>query len=116
MENNKQIYEAEHRAATNKIKLQNKKQELSNKINSLEKQLADKEEKLKKQELLLEEMYKLIYYKRAWLTLSDDNIKGMQKVVKNMPLGQDGYPTVTPKTSEEYKKSEGYDENDPWGV
>ena len=103
MENNKQIYEAEHRAATNKI-------------NSLEKQLADKEEKLKKQELLLEEMYKLIYYKRAWLTLSDDNIKGMQKVVKNMPLGQDGYPTVTPKTSEEYKKSEGYDENDPWGV
>ena len=66
---------------------------------------------LKQQELLLEELYKLVYYKRAWLTLSDDNIRGMQKVVGKLPIEEgSAYPNVMPKTSDEY------DDNDPWGI
>tara|TARA_Y100000817_G_C16465794_1_gene371377 strand:+ start:212 stop:514 length:303 start_codon:yes stop_codon:yes gene_type:complete len=100
MEDNKYFYEAEYKAATNRAA-------------SLQKELARKDEQLKKQELLLEELYKLVYYKRAWLTLSDDNIRGMQKVVGKLPLNeeeQSAYPNLMPKTSDEY------DDNDPWGI
>jgi hypothetical protein len=72
MEDNKYFYEGEYRA-------------LSMRVKSLEKELREKREENKKQELLLEEMYKLIYYKNAWLTLSDENIRGMQKVVGRLP-------------------------------
>jgi len=97
MEENKNHYEAVLKSATTRVA-------------SLQKDLAQKEEKLKKQELLMEEMYKLIYYKRAWLTLSDDNIRGMQEVVGKIPPGDGGYPHVMPRTSDEH------DDNDPWGV
>lgn len=96
MEENKNHYEAVLKTAVTRA-------------NDLQKELAQKEEQLKKQELLMEEMYKLIYYKRAWLTLSDDNIRGMQEVVGRIPVGE-GYPNIMPRTSDEY------DDNEPWGV
>ena len=67
----------------------------------------NKEEQIKKQEVLLEELYKLVYHKRAWLTLSDDNIIGLQKVVDKLPSEE---RDIMPKTSEEYNTDE------PWGV
>ena len=94
MEDNKYFYEAEYKEATNRA-------------SSLQQALASKEEQIKKQELLLEELYKLVYHKRAWLTLSDDNIIGLQKVVDKLPSEEKG---VMPKTSEEY------DTDEPWGV
>ena len=99
MEDEKQFYEEEERR--------------SQRVHSLEMKLAQKEEQLRQQELLMEELYKLVYYKRAWLTLSDENIRGMQKVVGRLPLGEkEGsvYPNIMPKTSDEY------DDNDPWGI
>ena len=33
---------------------------------------------------LLEECWERIYYKRAWLTLSDENIKGLRKHITEM--------------------------------
>ena len=94
MEDNKHFYEAEYKEATNRA-------------SSLQKALASKEEQIKKQELLLEELYKLVYHKRAWLTLSDDNIIGLQKVVDKLPSEE---RDIMPKTSEEY------DTDEPWGV
>ena len=96
MEDEKQFYEEEERH--------------SQKVQSLEMKLAQKEEQLKHQELLMEELYKLIYYKRSWLTLSDENIRGMQKVVNKIPAGEEGNPIVNPKTSQELE------DNDPWGI
>ncbi len=93
-DDNKYFYEAEYKEATNRA-------------SSLQQALASKEEQIKKQELLLEELYKLVYHKRAWLTLSDDNIIGLQKVVDKLPSEEKG---VMPKTSEEY------DTDEPWGV
>jgi hypothetical protein len=100
MEDNKYFYESEYKS-------------LSNTTAALRRQLEEKSEELRRQELLLEELYKLVYYKRAWLTLSDDNIRGMQKVVGKLPLNEEeesAYPNIMPKTSDEY------DDNDPWGV
>lgn len=94
MEDNKHFLEAEYKETTHRV-------------SSLELQLRRKEEEIKKQELLLEELYKLVYHKRAWLTLSDDNIIGLQKVVGKLPL-EDRH--VMPKTSDEY------DTGKPWGV
>ena len=89
----------------------NKEKELRAKISELNAELAAREDQLKSQELLLEELYKLVYYKRAWLTLSDDNIRGMQRVVGRLPLEEGcAYPNVMPKTADEY------DDNDPWGI
>ena len=100
MENNKYDYEPEYRA-------------LVGKVSDLQAELAEREEKLNKQELLLEELYKLVYYKRAWLALSDDNIKGMQEVIGKVPvneLEESAYPAVMPKSSDDY------DDNEPWGI
>ena len=98
MEDNKYFYESEYKS-------------LSSTTAALRRQLEEKNEELRKQELLLEELYKLVYYKRAWLTLSDENIEGMQKVVGKLPQDEESaYPNIMPKTSAEY------DDNDPWGV
>lgn len=100
MEDNKFFYQAEY--ASQGLRIQ-----------SLERELRDAREKLSRQDLLLEEMYKLIYHKRAWLSLSDENIKGMQEVVGKLPLNEEEgsvYPNVMPKTSDEF------DDNDPWGI
>lgn len=98
MEDNKDNYESEQKS-------------LLARISSLTQQVAEKDELLNKQALLLEELYKLVYYKRAWLTLSDDNIKGMQEVVGKLPAEQESaYPNLMPKTSDEY------DDNEPWGI
>ena len=102
MEDNKYFYEAEYKAATNRA-------------TSLQKELARKDEQLKKQELLMEEMYKLIYYKRAWLTLSDDNILGMRKVIESIP--EEDRCVVTPRLSTEpLQLNLDLDANDPWGI
>ena len=111
MEDNKYFYEAEYKSLTGTV-------------SSLRKQITERDEQLKQQELLMEELYKLLYYKRAWLTLSDENIRGMQKVVGKLPPGDDGYPAVMPKTSEEYKAeadaakkpADENTDNNPWGV
>ena len=50
-----------------------------------------KEVNLEQQEML-EECWERIYYKRAWLTLSDNNIKGMRKHIEEL------------KKTEKYKK------------
>ena len=100
MEDNKYFYEAEYKSQGYKLQ-------------SLEQQLREAREKLRKQELLLEEMYKLVYHKRAWLSLSDENIRGMQEVVGRLPLNQEEecvYPNIMPRTSDEF------DDNDPWGI
>jgi len=93
MEDNKYFYEAEAKQAANRE-------------SSLHLQLKAKEETIKKQEMLLEELYKLVYHKRAWLTLSDENIIGLQKVVGKLPPEE---REIMPKTSTEY-------DDKPWGV
>jgi len=95
MEDNKYFYEGEYKEATQRA-------------TSLERQLVKKDEEIRKQELLLEELYKLVYHKRAWLTLSDDNILGLQKVVGKLPP-EDQH--IMPKTSGEYDTTD-----DPWGI
>jgi hypothetical protein len=102
MEDNKHFLEAEVKQAAHRE-------------SSLQLQLKAKDEKIKKQELLLEEMYKLIYYKRAWLTLSDDNILGMRKVIKTIP--EEERCVVTPRLSTDpLQLNLDLDDNDPWGV
>jgi hypothetical protein len=107
MEDNKYFYEAEYKS-------------LSGRVSSLQLQLRKKEEHIKQQDMLMEEMYKLLYYKRAWLTLSDENIRGMQKVVGKIPAAISGAQNVMPKTSDEYDQegdgSGESDDNEPWGV
>ncbi len=100
MEDNKYFYEAEAKQAANRE-------------SALQLQLKAKDETIKRQEMLLEELYKLVYHKRAWLPLSDENIKGMQEVIGRLPLSEaEGsvYPNIMPKTSDEL------DDNDPWGI
>lgn len=99
MEDNKYFYEAEYKAATNRAA-------------SLQKELTKKDEQLKKQELLLEELYKLVYHKRAWLTLSDDNIDGLKKVIDKLP--EEEKLSVTPKESTE--QLELCFDDEPWGI
>jgi hypothetical protein len=102
MEDNKYFYEAEAKQAANRE-------------SALRQQLKAKDEQIKKQELLMEEMYKLIYYKRAWLTLSDDNILGMRKVIETIP--EEDRCVVTPRLSTEpLQLNLNLDDNDPWGV
>jgi len=93
MEDNKYFYEAEAKQAANRE-------------SALHLQLKAKDETIKRQEMLLEELYKLVYHKRAWLTLSDENIIGLQKVVGKLPLEE---REVMPETSAEY-------DDKPWGV
>tara|TARA_B100000519_G_scaffold197809_1_gene206206 strand:- start:5248 stop:5550 length:303 start_codon:yes stop_codon:yes gene_type:complete len=100
MEDNKYFYEAEYKSQGFRIQ-------------SLERQLTEAQEKLNKQDMLLEEMYKLIYHKRAWLSLSDENIRGMQEVIGRLPLSEEEgsvYPNLMPRTADEF------DDNDPWGI
>ena len=100
MEDNKYFYEAEYKSQGFRIQ-------------SLERQLTEAQEKLNKQDMLLEEMYKLIYHKRAWLSLSDENIRGMQEVIGRLPLNEEEgsvYPNLMPRTADEF------DDNDPWGI
>jgi len=99
MEDNKHFYEEEYA-------------QLSSKTTELESQLKAKDEKIKKQELLLEELYKLVYYKRAWLSLSDDNVEGMKKVIDTIPQ-EDRIAPSSQTESEQLELS--FDEN-PWGV
>ncbi len=86
MEDNKHFLEAEVKQAAHRE-------------SSLQLQLKAKDEKIKKQELLLEELYKLVYHKRAWLTLSDDNIEGLKKVIDKIP--EEDRCKTSPRTSEE---------------
>lgn len=71
MDNNENFYKAEYES------LRNKNQLLRDAISKTEKIIA-------KQTKLLEECWERIYYKKAWLTLSDGNIKGMQKHIEEI--------------------------------
>jgi hypothetical protein len=100
MEDNNNSYEAEYKSQGFRLQ-------------ATERSLKEAHEKLRKQDMLLEELYKLVYHKRAWLSLSDDNIKGMQEVVGRLPLNEEEgsvYPNIMPKASDEF------DDNDPWGI
>ena len=94
MEDNKHFLEAEVKQAAHRE-------------SSLQLQLKAKDEKIKKQELLLEELYKLVYHKRAWLTLSDDNIEGLKKVIDKIP--EEDRCKTSPRTSKEIDEQ-------TWGV
>ena len=54
---------------------------LEAKAQSLQSQLDSLKEENKKKQKLMEELYEVIYHKGAWLTLSDENIEGLKKVV-----------------------------------
>lgn len=64
--NNEHFYRAEYNSLLNQNKF-------------LRESLDEKERQLEKQKNLLEECWERIYYKRAWLTLSDGNLKGLRK-------------------------------------
>tara|TARA_R110000824_G_scaffold215931_1_gene402458 strand:+ start:505 stop:801 length:297 start_codon:yes stop_codon:yes gene_type:complete len=98
MEDNSNFYKAEYGALTAQIA-------------SLTSHLESKIAELAEQQLLLEELYELVYYKRAWLTLSDENIEGMKKIIHRIPL--EDRCSVTPRTSAEYAAT---DDDEPWGV
>ena len=71
MENNQETYKERYE----KLKKRNK---------SLQESLSYNEESIRKQRVLLEECWERIYYRRAWLTLSDENIKGLRKHIDEM--------------------------------
>ena len=93
MEDNKYFYEAEAKEAASRE-------------STLHLQLKTKDETIKRQEMLLEELYKLVYHKRAWLTLSDENIIGLQKVVGKLPQDIEQVAETPPTAQDE----------EPWGV
>ena len=91
-------------ALKEKVYLEAKAQSLQSQLDSL------KEENKKKQELM-EELYEVIYHKGAWLTLSDENIEGLKKVVdKIKSRGDSGSSenTISLITSLEIEKT--------WGI
>jgi len=71
MENNQQSYEEKYE----KLKKKNKE---------LEEFISQNKRQIEKQRELLEECWERIYYKRAWLTLSDGNLKGMKKHINEL--------------------------------
>jgi len=71
MENNQQTYKERYE----KLKKKNKK---------LKESISKNKEYIEKQRELLEECWERIYYKRAWLTLSDGNIRGMRKHIEEI--------------------------------
>ena len=93
MEDNKYFYEAEYKASNYRIQ-------------SLESQLKSAQEENQKQALLLEELYKLVYYKNAWLALSDENIRGMQEVIGRLPEIREQVGKLPWEEAED----------EPWGV
>jgi hypothetical protein len=82
---------------------------LNGKIEQLRKEVSRQIKANQKQQELLEELYELIYYKRAWLTLCDDNIIGMQKVVARLPAEEMRHGM--PKTSAECEAEKTAEEN-----
>ena len=71
MENTQQTYKERYE------KLKKKNKELKELISQNKKQIE-------KQAALLEECWERIYYKRAWLTLSDGNLKGLKKHIEEL--------------------------------
>ena len=71
METNQPTYEERYE----KLKKENKK---------LKESISQDRKFIEKQRKLLEECWERIYYKRAWLTLSDGNIKGMRKHIEEL--------------------------------
>ena len=71
MENNQQTYKERYE----KLKKKNK---------SLKETISQDKKKIEKQRELLEECWERIYYKRAWLTLSDGNLKGLKRHIEEM--------------------------------
>jgi len=60
---------------------------LKKEIDELEERVEVLNEKMFHAEALLKECYALIYYKGAWLSLSDDNMKGFKEYVDNLKKG-----------------------------
>lgn len=75
MENNQPTYKERYE------KLKNRNKSLRESISKNKKQIEEQRE-------LLEECWERIYYKRAWLTLSDGNLKGLKRHIEEMK--QDG--------------------------
>jgi len=71
MESNENIYKKEC-------------ERLTTEVNSLRKTIGELRLKATINIKLLEECWERIYYKRAWLTLSDENIKGLRKHIEEM--------------------------------
>ena len=57
----------------------NKIQSLEAEVRELREQIEVLSAKLAHEKELLDECYALIHYKGAWLSLSDENIKGLRK-------------------------------------
>ena len=57
---------------------------LKKEIDELEERVETLNEKMFHLAALLKECYALIYYKGAWLSLSDDNMKGFKKYVDSV--------------------------------
>jgi len=65
---------------------------LKSQIQSLKSEIESLRDKLSHKGKLLEECYGVIHYKGAWLSLSDDNIDGLRKYIKEAkPALQLGY-------------------------
>jgi hypothetical protein len=75
MENNQQTYKERY-------------EKLKNRNKSLRESISKNKKEIEKQRELLEECWERIYYKRAWLTLSDGNLKGLKRHIEEMK--QDG--------------------------
>ena len=71
METNQPTYKERYE----KLKKQNKE---------LRESISQNKKQIEKQRKLLEECWERIFYKRAWLTLSDGNIKGMQRHIEEL--------------------------------
>ena len=71
METNQPTYKERYE----KLKKENKK---------LKESISQDKKYIEKQRKLLKECWERIYYKRAWLTLSDGNIKGMRKHIEEL--------------------------------
>lgn len=71
---------------------EDKIQSLETKVRELREQIEVLNAKLAHEKELLDECYALIYYKGAWLSLSDENIKGLRKhrEGKKAPKGKKG--------------------------
>ena len=75
MENNQQTYKERY-------------EKLKNRNKSLRESISKNNKQIERQRELLEECWERIYYKRAWLTLSDGNLKGLKGHIEEMK--QDG--------------------------
>lgn len=69
---------------TNQPAYKERYEKLKKKNKELRESISQNKKQIEKQRKLLEECWERIFYKRAWLTLSDGNIKGMRKHIEEL--------------------------------